>query len=119
MAKRVKVGALEIEYDEVGPDQTGNIQANNGERPFVLLHGFAGSRDDFADVLLGLGELGPTLVPDQRGHGGSSNLGEGYTLDQLTADISDFLDSVGVQECDLLGHSLGGLVALRLALAQP
>jgi len=109
LAKRVAVGALEIEYDEVG----------SGGRPFVLVHGLSGSRDDFADVLEPLGALGRTLVLDQRGHGGSSNPGEGYTLDQLTADLAGFLDATGVERCDLLGHSLGGMVALRLVLAQP
>jgi pimeloyl-ACP methyl ester carboxylesterase len=38
MARRVAVGSLEVEYDEVG----------EGERPFVLVHGFSGSRDDCA-----------------------------------------------------------------------
>lgn len=109
MAKRVKVGALHVEYDEVG----------SGERPFVLVHGFSGSRDDFADVLESLGGLGRTLVPDQRGHGGTTNPGEGYTLDQLAADLTGFLDATGVGRCDLLGHSLGGMVALRWALAHP
>jgi pimeloyl-ACP methyl ester carboxylesterase len=109
VANRLTVGALEVEYDEVGA----------GERPLVLLHGFAGSRDDFADVLGNLGAHGRTLVPDQRGHGGTTNPGEGYTLEQLTADLAHFLDAVGAERCDLLGHSLGGMVALRLALSQP
>ena len=109
MLKRVTVGALEVEYDEVG----------TGGRPFVLVHGLTGSRDDFADVLEPLGALGRTLVPDLRGHGGTSNPGEGYTLDQLTADLAGFLDATGAGRCDLLGHSLGGMVSLRLVLAQP
>ncbi len=109
MAKCVKVGALQVEYDEVG----------TGGRPLVLVHGLSGSRDDFADVLEPLGALGRTLAPDLRGHGGTTNPGEGYTLDQLTADLAGFLDATGVEHCDLLGHSLGGMVALRMALAQP
>ncbi len=109
MAKRVKVGALEVEYDEVGM----------GERPLVMVHGFMGSRDDFADVLQPFGELGRTLVPDLRGHGGTTNPGVGYSLDQLTTDLAGFLDATGAGRCDLLGHSVGGLIALRLALDQP
>ena len=52
MLKRAKIGALEIAYDEVG----------TGERPFVILHGFTGARDDFADVLEPIGTLGRTLA---------------------------------------------------------
>jgi len=107
--KRVKVGALEMAYDEAG----------DRGRPLVIVHGFAGSSDDFADVLTPLAELGRTLVPDQRGHGGTTNPGTGYSLDQMTSDLHGFLDAVRVEECDLLGHSLGGMVAIRLALAAP
>jgi pimeloyl-ACP methyl ester carboxylesterase len=56
---------------------------------------------------------------DQRGHGGSDNPGEGYSLEQLTADLLGFLDSAEVGPCDLLGHSMGGMVALRFTLAHP
>lgn len=109
MAKRVTVGALEVEYEEHGI----------GGRPFVLVHGLSGSKDDFADVLEPLGTLGRTLALDQRGHGGTSNPGEGYSFEQLSADLAGFLDATGAGRCDLLGHSLGGMVALRLALAEP
>ncbi len=109
VAKRVEVGALEVEYDDVGM----------GERPFVMVHGFMGSRDDFADVLQPFGELGRTLVPDLRGHGGTTNPGVGYSLDQLTTDLAGFLDATGAGRRDLLGHSVGGLIALRLVLDQP
>jgi pimeloyl-ACP methyl ester carboxylesterase len=66
-------------------------------------------------------ELGRTIAPDQRGHGGSSNTGDAasYTLDQLTADLEATLDGLGIESCDLLGHSMGGMVALRLTLACP
>ncbi len=109
MLKHVRVGELEIEYDEVGA----------GDRAFVLLHGFTGSRDDFADVLENIGQLGRTLVPDLRGHGGTTNPGRGYGLDQMSADLAGFLDAVGLSKCDLLGHSLGGMIALHFVLAHP
>jgi 3-oxoadipate enol-lactonase len=108
-AHRVKVGSLEVEYEEHGA----------GDRPLVLVHGLSGSKDDFADVLEPLSSLGRTLAVDQRGHGGTSNPGEGYHFEQLTEDLAGFLDAAGAERCDLLGHSLGGMVALRLTLAQP
>ena len=109
MLKHARVGDLDIEYDEVG----------HGDRPFVLVHGFTGSRDDFADVLPDLGLLGRTLVPDLRGHGGTTNPGRGYSLEQLSEDLRQFLDAQNVEKCDLLGHSLGGMIALRFVLANP
>ncbi|MBW2241203.1 MAG: alpha/beta fold hydrolase [Deltaproteobacteria bacterium] len=110
-AKRIQVGDLEVEYSEAG----------SGARPFVLVHGFTGSRDDFAEVLPKLSEHGYTLAPDNRGHGGTTNPGvpEGYSLEQMQADLGGFLDVLGHEQVDLLGHSLGGMISLRFVLAHP
>lgn len=87
----------------------------------MLVHGFTGSRDDFADVLPALGKLGRTLTPDNRGHGGTTNPGvpEGYSLEQMRDDLSGFLDALGHERVDLLGHSLGGMISLRFVLSHP
>jgi 2-succinyl-6-hydroxy-2,4-cyclohexadiene-1-carboxylate synthase len=108
---RVRVGEIEMEYEEHG----------RGERAFVLVHGFTGSRDDWREQLPRLAARGRTLAVDLRGHGGTSNPGDeaGYSFDQLARDLAGFLDAVGAPRCDLLGHSMGGVVALRLVLAEP
>jgi 2-succinyl-6-hydroxy-2,4-cyclohexadiene-1-carboxylate synthase len=110
-AKRVRAGELEIAYDEVG----------GGERPLVLVHGFTGHRRDFEPQLPGLAAFGRTLAPDLRGHGetGAAADPAGYTLARLVDDLLAFLDALGVGRCDLLGHSLGGMVALRAVLRAP
>jgi pimeloyl-ACP methyl ester carboxylesterase len=104
-------GGIEIECQETG----------TGERPFVLVHGFTGSRDDWREHLAPLGNLGRTLAVDQRGHGGSSNTGDAatYTFEQLCADLASSLEQCDANPCDLLGHSMGGMVALRYVLAHP
>ncbi|MBM4244488.1 MAG: alpha/beta hydrolase [Deltaproteobacteria bacterium] len=91
----------------------------SGPRPLLLVHGFTGSRDDFADVTAGLADLGRLVLVDQRGHGGSSNPGNGYDFAQLTTDLHGFFDAAGIERADLLGHSLGGMLALRFTLAHP
>lgn len=110
-AKRVRAGDLEIAYDDVG----------RGARPLVLVHGFTGHRRDFEPQLPGLAELGRTLAPDLRGHGDTGRAADPttYTLDQLVRDGVAFLDALGIPRCDFLGHSLGGMLALRLALRAP
>ena len=111
MLRKVALRGIEMELDDAG----------SGERAFVLVHGFTGSRDDFREHVPELARLGRTIALDQRGHGGTTNSGRGedYTLDGLVADLAAALDALGLARADLLGHSLGGMVALRFTLAHP
>lgn len=59
------------------------------------------------------------LAYEDRGHGDSSSPGQGYGFDQLAADLHGLFDAAGIAQADLLGHSLGGMVALRFVLAHP
>jgi pimeloyl-ACP methyl ester carboxylesterase len=105
------VNGVELVYEDFG----------YGERAFVLVHGFSGFRDDFREHLPELAKLGRTIVYDHRGHGESTNTGDpaSYSFDQLVDDLRALLDGLGVRRCDLLGHSMGGMIALRFVLAYP
>lgn len=107
--RRAALPGVTIEWQEHGA----------GPRPLVLVHGFTGSRDDFADVVGDLADLGRLVLVDQRGHGGSSNPGTGYDFAQLVEDLRGVFDAAGIERADLLGHSLGGMVALRFTLEHP
>lgn len=110
MAK-VRVGDLDVHYEEQG----------SGGRPFVLVHGFTGSSDDFVDALPALAARGRTLAPDLRGHGATSRPGapEDYTFQRLADDVLAFLDAIDAPRFDLLGHSMGGMVAQLVTLQAP
>jgi pimeloyl-ACP methyl ester carboxylesterase len=109
--RRVAVRDIEIEVEEAG----------SGDRAFVLVHGYTGSRDDFSEQLPHLAELGRTVAIDQRGHGGSTNTGDpdSYRVEELSADLAAALTALEIPACDLLGHSMGGMVALHFALTYP
>ena len=108
---RVRANGIEIAFEEHG----------QGERPLLLVHGFTGFRQDFAGQLAGLAQHGRVLAPDLRGHGESGRTGDpaSYGFEQLTADLLGLLDALAIERCDLLGHSMGGMIALRAALAAP
>ena len=109
-AKRIQAGELEIGYDEIG----------TGERPFLLVHGFTGSREDWAEVLEPLSVHGRTVAPDLRGHGDTSHgPPESYDLPTLVGDLAAFASAIDAPRFDLLGHSMGGMTALRFALEHP
>ncbi len=102
-----RTARLRLAYDEAG---TG--------RAFVLLHGFTGASSDFQDHLHAFSDLRRTILYDQRGHGESDRAGP-YDLATLADDLVALLDALDIDRCDLLGHSLGGMVALRAVLAHP
>jgi pimeloyl-ACP methyl ester carboxylesterase len=59
------------------------------------------------------------ILYDLRGHGMSERAGTGYTLATMAADLSSLIAGLGLHEVSLVGHSYGGLVALRWALDHP
>lgn len=100
-----------------GPLVTAYHETGSGH-PFVLVHGYTGSKLDFQDQLEWFGDLRRVIAYDQRGHGESSNQAP-YDFDVLVQDLLRLLDVQNIARCDLLGHSLGGMVALRTVLAAP
>jgi 2-succinyl-6-hydroxy-2,4-cyclohexadiene-1-carboxylate synthase len=86
--------------------------------PFLLVHGFTGSKLDFHDQLRWFADAHRVIAYDQRGHGESSNLGP-YNLYTLASDLVNLLDALHIDQCHVLGHSLGGMVVMRAMLATP
>jgi pimeloyl-ACP methyl ester carboxylesterase len=86
--------------------------------PLVLLHGYTGSAADWDGVVGPLAEHRRVLTVTHRGHGESTNTGDAatYTFDQLVADFGAVVGALDLPPFDLLGHSMGGIVAMRYAL---
>jgi non-heme chloroperoxidase len=96
--------------------------AERGDRrgeAIVFLHGGSDSWVSFSRVLPLLSPSYHAFAPDQRGHGDSDKPDCCYTLDDFAADVDAFMDAVGVEEATLVGHSLGTLIAPRVALSYP
>jgi pimeloyl-ACP methyl ester carboxylesterase len=58
-------------------------------------------------------------IPDLRGSGDTDHTPDGHTVEQLAADIYDFVKALGVNKFHLVGHSLGGAVSLQITLNHP
>ena len=97
-------------------------EAGAGGRPVMLVHGFTGAKEDFTDFLEPLAERGwHAVAPDLRGHGASDQpANEGsYSLAVMAADLLALADRLGWERFVLLGHSMGGMVAQHLLIAEP
>lgn len=94
-------------------------QAGDGPQAVVLVHGnFASSR--WWQDLLDTPPPGLCLyAPDLRGCGRSQQPGEGYEMAQLVRDLEAFATALELPRFHLVGHSLGGSVALAFALDHP
>lgn len=86
--------------------------------PLVVLHGLLGSQDNWHTFAKGQEGKRSVVALDLRNHGGSPHV-EGMTYRDMAADVVEVLAALGIPACDLMGHSMGGKVAMVLALHHP
>jgi pimeloyl-ACP methyl ester carboxylesterase len=86
--------------------------------PIVLLHGFAEDGTVWEAVSQGLSPNVRLLIPDLPGSGRSLLL-DLMTIESMAAAVKDILDREGIERCILIGHSMGGYIALAFAEAYP
>jgi pimeloyl-ACP methyl ester carboxylesterase len=108
----VDAGGMSIEVGEAGA----------GERRVLLLHGFTGAKDDFAEAVDRLADAGwHAVAPDLRGHGNSEQPAseDAYDLELFAHDLWALADVLGWDRFVLLGVSMGGMIAQVAALRHP
>jgi len=98
------------------------LECGAGDVDVVMLHGWVASSFSFRHQLAGLPAVGARCVSvDLRGFGLSDKpRGRGsYTMDGYVADLDALLDALALKRVVLMGHSMGGGIALTYALARP
>jgi len=108
LAEVAEINGAEIYYEVHG----------QGE-PLLLLHGFSGSGQVFADFLDEYSDRYQVILPDLRGHGRSTNPSGEFTHRQAAKDIYALLDRLGVDRVAGIGTSTGGMTLLHMATQQP
>ncbi|PZV06936.1 MAG: alpha/beta hydrolase [Leptolyngbya sp.] len=86
--------------------------------PILCLHGHPGSAKTMGVFTERLSDRYQTLAPDLRGYGASQTQSP-FDLDDSLADLIELLDAQGIDRCLVLGWSLGGILAMELALRYP
>jgi pimeloyl-ACP methyl ester carboxylesterase len=87
--------------------------------PLVLVHGLGGAAANWIEVVRALAPRFRMLVPDLPGHARSRPLVGATTLDTYADRLARLVEHEGLERAAFAGHSLGALVALRLAVARP
>lgn len=102
-----------------GPTALHVCDSEQGERCIVLLHGYLESLlvwDDFVPLLY---KQLRVVTLDLPGHGISVVTGECHTMEFLADTVAEGLKALGIQRCTLVGHSMGGYVALAFCERHP
>ncbi len=88
-------------------------------RPLIFIHGWLGSWRYWVPTMDDLSDRCRTYALDLWGFGDSDRRSDGYSLSGYVALVERFMDELGLWRAPLVGHALGGVVALRFAAAAP
>jgi pimeloyl-ACP methyl ester carboxylesterase len=105
----VRAGDIELSYERSGSGP-----------PMLMIMGLSGTYSHWdEDFLADLRRDHEVIVYDHRGVGESSRVDEPFTMAQLAEDAAGLLAALDVEEADVFGFSMGGMVAQELALSHP
>lgn len=95
-----------------------NYQRSGNGYPVVIIHGLFGSLENLNVIAKSLNEDYDVINIDVTNHGKSQHVSS-FSYESMAQDVFETLDSIAVKEFHLLGHSMGGKIAMTMALSQP
>jgi len=113
-----KLAGLEERFAEVKGVQMRYFVGGEGP-PLVLVHGLGGAASNWTELAPLLVERHRLLVPDLPGHGRSTSLPAVSGLEPFADRVALVAEREGMLPAPVVGHSLGGMIVLRLALRRP
>ena len=109
-------GELDVREDVIEANGQRIAITRFGQGPaLVALHGIGSRGTSWLPIADRLAQRYDVIAIDQRGHGGSSHPEHGYLIPDYAADLSGVIDQLGLEKPLIMGHSLGGMVALEWA----
>lgn len=87
--------------------------------PLILLHGGAGSTENFHAILPALASTRRVIAVDLQAHGRTADIDRPLRYELMADDVAALANYLGIEKTSLMGYSLGGGVALRTAIQHP
>ncbi|MGU3654601.1 alpha/beta fold hydrolase [Mycolicibacterium sp. A43C] len=109
----------ETRFVEIHGVRQAVVDQGDGDEVLLLIHGMAGSAETWRAVLPQLSKKYRVIAPDLLGHGRSSKPRTDYSLGAFAVGLRDLLDELGVSSATVVGHSLGGGVAMQFLYQHP
>src|ERR1700676_2448666 len=103
--KRLYRDNVAFAYEDVG----------SGSQPFLFVHGWTCNHNFFAPQIEYFSRFHRVIAADLCGHGASDAPQRKYTVPEFADDLAWLCGELGVERAVLVGHSMGGLIALQLA----
>src|ERR687893_588294 len=85
-------------------------------QPLILLHGAYMTIDAMGEVVPGLAETRQVIAVELQGHGRTADVDRPLTYEQMDDDVAALIGHLGIEQADIFGYSMGGVVALQVAL---
>ncbi len=108
----------EVKFLELHGDRVAYRDEGSGE-VLLLIHGMAGSSDAWRELIPRLAKNYRVVAPDLLGHGQSLKPRGDYSLGAFAVSLRDLLDELGIAQATIVGHSLGGGVAMQFIYQHP
>jgi pimeloyl-ACP methyl ester carboxylesterase len=108
----------DLKYLDLHGERVAYLDEGRGE-VILLLHGMAGSSQTWRSVMRPLSRKYRVVAPDLLGHGNSAKPRSDYSLGAFAVFLRDLLDELGVVQATIVGHSLGGGVAMQFVYQHP
>ncbi|GII52732.1 alpha/beta hydrolase [Planotetraspora thailandica] len=94
-------------------------ETHGSGHPMILLHGGLGSGEMFGPILPTLADHHQVITADLQGHGRTADIDRPLDIRLMGDDIAALIDHLGLRKPDVVGYSLGGGVALQVAIKHP
>jgi pimeloyl-ACP methyl ester carboxylesterase len=116
--KEERMNATKGDYAEVNGLRM-YYEVHGSGRPLVLLHGAYMTVDAMWSILPGLAETRQVIAAEMQAHGRTADIDRPITYEGMADDVAALLRHLGIDEADVFGFSMGGGVALQLAIRHP
>jgi len=87
--------------------------------PLILLHGGVGSTGMFSEIMPTLASSREVIAVDLQAHGRTGDIDRPLSYEAMADDVAALMKAVEIKRADVMGYSLGGGVALRMAIQHP
>jgi pimeloyl-ACP methyl ester carboxylesterase len=105
-------------YASVG-DLNMYYEIHGSGRPLILLHGAYMTIDMMGPILPGLARTWQVIAVEQQGHGRTADIDRPLTYEQMADDTAALARQLDIEDADVVGYSMGGGIALQLAIRNP